>query len=158
MPAAPLAKTSQEQKPHYHGHRERLRERLFQHGAEPLPDYELLELLLFAAIPRRDVKPIAKALLEEFKDLWSLLNAKPERLLAFGLSEAAAATIMVTGAVALRAHKSAVIKGPLLNNWQRIVDYCRAALAHETKEQFRLLFLDRKNHLLAEEIDRKSVV
>ncbi len=109
-----------------------MRERLFKAGPEALQDYELLELLLFAAIPRRDVKPLAKQLLAEFKNLWSLLNAKPERLIAFGLSEAAAASIIVTGAAAMRATKSVAIKGPLLNSWQRIVDYCRAVLAHET--------------------------
>ncbi|MGE3624172.1 MAG: DNA repair protein RadC [Bdellovibrionales bacterium] len=145
-------------KPHYFGHRERLRERFFTAGAEALQDYELLELLLFAAIPRRDVKPLAKSLLEEFKDLWSLLNARPERLIAFGLSEAAAASIIATGAVALRAHKGAAMKGTLLNNWQRIVDYCRAAMAHENKEQFRLLFLDRGNNLLTEEVHQHGTI
>ncbi len=87
-----------------------------------------------------------------------MLNSKPERLLAFGLSESAAASIIATGAVALRAHKNAAVKGPLLNSWQRIVDYCRAAMAHETKEQFRLLFLDRKNCLLAEEIHQHGTI
>ncbi|MDX2027354.1 MAG: DNA repair protein RadC [Alphaproteobacteria bacterium] len=158
MPASPLRKSAPDDKPHYHGHRERLRERLFAAGPDALQDYELLELLLFAAIPRRDVKPLAKQLLAEFKDLWSLLNAAPERLMAFGLSEAAAASLIATGAVALRAHKNAAVKGPLLNSWQRIVDYCRAALAHENTEQFRLLFLDRKNHLLAEEMHQHGTI
>jgi DNA repair protein RadC len=147
-----------ENKPHYTGHRERLRQRLFEAGAAALQDYELLELLLGAAIPRRDVKPLAKSLLTEFKDLWSLLNADPQRLLAFGLSESAAGLLLATGATALRAHKNAVVKGPLLNNWQRIVDYCRAAMAHETREQFRLLFLDRKNHLIAEEVQQRGTI
>ncbi|HEU0118470.1 MAG TPA: DNA repair protein RadC [Alphaproteobacteria bacterium] len=147
-----------EPKPHYFGHRDRLRERLFNSGSDALQDYELLELLLFAAIPRRDVKPIAKSLLAEFKDLWSLLNASPERLVAAGLSEAAAASLIATGAVALRAHKSTVIKKPLLNSWQRIVDYCRAAMGHETREQFRLLFLDRKNNLLHEEVHQRGTI
>ena len=154
----PKSQTDEEEKPHYYGHRDRLRERLFTAGADALQDYELLELLLFAAIPRRDVKPLAKALLAEFKNLWSLLNAKPERLIAFGLSEVAAASIIVTGAAALRATKNAAIEGPLLNSWQRIVDYCRATLAHETKEQFRLLFLDRKNKLLAEEMHQHGTI
>ena len=144
--------------PHYSGHRQRLRERLFQAGPGALGDYELLEMLLFSAIPRRDVKPIAKALLAEFRDLWSLLNAKPERLLAFGLSESAAASLLVTGAIALRAHRGAILEKPLLNSWQRIVDYCRAAMAHETVEQFRLLFLDRKNHLLDEEVHQHGTI
>jgi len=145
-------------KPHYAGHRDRLRARLFEGGADALPDYELLELLLFAAIPRRDVKPLAKKLLAEFKDLWSLLNAKPDRLMAFGLSEAAAASLVATGAVALRAHKTSAVKGTLLNSWQRIVDYCRAAMAHEKTEQFRLLFLDRKNQFIAEEVHQRGTI
>jgi DNA repair protein RadC len=151
-------KKSPAPKPHYFGHRERLRERLFKGGADALQDYELLELLLFTAIPRRDVKPIAKALLDEFKDIWSLINAKPDRLMGFGLSETAAASLIATGAIALRAHRSSIIKGPLLSNWNRLVDYCRAAMAHETKEQFRLLFLDRKNHLLAEEMHQHGTI
>ena len=153
--AKPLEKEDQ---PHYHGHRDRLRARLFESGADALQDYELLELLLFTAIPRRDVKPLAKELLNEFKDLWSLLNAQPERLMAFGLSSTVAASLLATGAVALRAHKRAAVKGPLLNSWQRIVDYCRAAMAHETKEQFRLLFLDRKNQFIAEEVQQRGTI
>ena len=117
-----------------------------------------MEMLLFSAIPRRDVKPIARALLAEFKNLWSLLNTKPVRLLEFGLSESAAATLLVTGAIALRAHKSNIMEKFLLNSWQRIVDYCRAAMAHETHEQFRLLVLDRKNHLLHEEIQQRGTI
>src|ERR1700744_2655309 len=115
MPSLPLSQPRQDEKeetPHYYGHRERLRQRLFTAGPDAMQDYELLELLLFAAIPRRDVKPLAKQLLGEFKDLWSLLNAKPERLLAFGLSESAAATLIATGATALRAHKNAAVQGP----------------------------------------------
>ncbi|MDE2029454.1 MAG: DNA repair protein RadC [Alphaproteobacteria bacterium] len=144
--------------PHYHGHRQRLRERLLQAGPDALQDYELLEALLFAAIPRRDVKPLAKALLAEFKTLWTLVNAPPERLLQFGLSESAASTLLVAGAIALRAQKKAIIGGALLNNWQRIVDYCRMAMAHETVEQFRLLFLDRKNRLIGEEVQQRGTL
>lgn len=144
--------------PHHTGHRQRLRERLFQAGPDGFHDYELLEMLLFAAIPRCDVKPLAKSLLEEFKDLWTLLNTPPERLIAFGLSENVAATLRVTGAVALRAHKTAILEKPLLNSWQGIVDYCRAAMAHEGREQFRLLFLDRKNRLLAEEMHQQGTI
>jgi DNA repair protein RadC len=144
--------------PHYTGHRQRLRERLLHAGPEALQDYELLEILLFAAIPRRDVKPLAKSLLNEFKDLWSLLNARPERLTAFGLSEAAVSLLLTAGAIALRAHKKKIIDRPLLSTWQTIVDYCRVAMGHEAKEQFRLLFLDRKNHLLAEEVHQQGTI
>lgn len=152
------ASSKKDDQPHYLGHRDRLRARLFESGPDSLQDYELLELLLFTAIPRRDVKPLAKKLLNEFKDLWSLLNASPERLMSFGLSEPAAASLLATGAVALRAHRSAAVKGPLLNSWHRIVDYCRAAMAHETREQFRLLFLDRKNQFINEEVHQRGTI
>lgn len=158
MPKIGHMPPSEEPAPHYHGHRQRLRERLLQSGADSLQDYELLETLLFAAIPRRDVKPLAKQLLSEFKSLWALINAPSERLLQFGLSEGAAATLLVTGAIALRAQKKAIIGGTLLNNWQRMVDYCRMAMAHETIEQFRLLFLDRKNNLIGEEIHQRGTI
>jgi DNA repair protein RadC len=147
-----------EDKPHYYGHRQRLRERLLESGGGALQDYELLEVLLFAAIPRRDVKPLAKQLLAEFKCLWSLINAPAERLLQFGLSESAVATLLVTGSIALRAQKNAIIGKALLNNWQRIVDYCRMAMAHENVEQFRLLFLDRKNNLIGEEVQQRGTI
>jgi len=149
---------AKEGKPHYHGHRDRLREKFFTAGADAFQDYELLELLLFTAIPRRDVKPLAKELLAEFKDLWSLLNAPADRLLAFGLSEAVVASLLATGAVALRAHKTSIRQTTLLNSWQRIVDYCRAAMAHEGQEQFRLLFLDRKNQLLGDEVHQRGTI
>jgi len=144
--------------PHYLGHRQRLRERLLHSGADALQDYELLEVLLFAAVPRRDVKPLAKKLLTEFKSLWALINAPAERLIQSGLSESAASTLLVSGALALRAQKKEIVGGALLNNWQRMVDYCRMAMAHEPVEQFRLLFLDRKNRLLSEEIQQRGTI
>jgi len=159
MPADSAAPKSTLPQPHYYGHRDRLRARLFENGANALQDYELLELLLCIAIPQRDVKPLAKSLLAEFKDLWSLLNASPERLMACkGVGKTTAAALLTTGAVALRAHKSAIVKGPVLNSWQRILDYCRAAIGHETREQFRLLFLDRKNQLLSEEVHQHGTI
>jgi DNA repair protein RadC len=144
--------------PHYSGHRQRLRERLFSSGADSFQDYELLEMLLFAAIPRRDVKPLAKKLLDEFKSLWSVLNAKPRKLMEFGLSEAATAALIVTGAIALRAKRNDIISRPALKSWQSIVDYCKSAMAHESKEQFRLLFLDRKNCLIDEEVHQRGTI
>ncbi len=144
--------------PHYSGHRGRLRERFFRNGGDSFQDYELLELLLFSAIPRRDVKPLAKDLLAKFGDLWGVINAKREALADFGLSDAAVAALMVTGAAALRAHRGAVMNKPLLNSWQRIVDYCRAAMSREAKEQFRLLFLDRRNRLIAEEVHQRGTI
>lgn len=140
------------------GHRQRLRERLFNSGPEAMPDYELLELLLCSAIPRRDVKPLAKNLLNEFGDLWTLLNTKPDRLLAHGLSEAVVASLLAAGAVALRAHKCKIMGQPLLQNWQQIIDYCRAAMGCETKELFRLLFINQKNMLLADEVQQRGTI
>ncbi len=123
-----------------------------------MQDYELLELLLFSALPRRDLKPLAKRLLAEFKSLWAVINAPTERLLGCGLSENAAAALRVAGAVALRAQQKEIIGGALLDKWQRIVDYCRMTMAHETVEQFRLLFLDRKNHLLSDEVQQRGTI
>lgn len=145
-------------KAHYEGHRDRLRARLLSGGPDALQDYELLELILFAAIPRRDVKPLAKQLLAETKGLWGLLNADVERLRAMGLSDNVVAHLRTVGIVGLRAHKESIMDQPLLNNWQRIVDYCRAAMGHEVKEQFRLLFLDRKNRLVHEEVQQRGTI
>jgi len=150
MPEAP--------KPHWTGHRERLRQRLFTSGADALQDYELLELMLGTALPRRDVKPLAKDLLNEFKDLWSILHAPDQRLRDVGLGESAIGLLRATGAIALRAQRGEVMNRPLLSSWQKIVDYCRMALAHESKEQFRLLFLDRRNQLLHDEMMQKGTI
>ncbi|MFA6279631.1 MAG: DNA repair protein RadC [Bdellovibrionales bacterium] len=146
------------EKPHYEGHRDRLRARLIESGADSLKDYELLEVLLFAAIPRRDVKPLAKKLLDEFDGLWSLLNAPVERLRAFGLSDNAICLLKTTAASSRRGLKSTIIARPVLDSWQRVVDYCRAAMAHEAKEHFRLLFLDRRNRLIAEEVQQRGTI
>jgi len=145
-------------KAHYEGHRDRLRMRFLQAGEQALQDYEILEVLLFAAIPRRDVKPLAKKLLADFGGLWPLLNASPERLRGAKLSDTAASLLRAVGAAGLRSTKATLLNQPLLNNWQRIVDYCRAAMAHETKEQFRLLFLNRKNYLIAEEVQQRGTI
>ncbi len=155
---APQKPADKDSAPHYLGHRQRLRERLLHSGADALQDYELLEVLLFAAVPRRDVKPLAKKLLAEFKSLWALVNASANRLIQSGLSESAASVLLVSGALALRAQKKEIVGGALLNNWQRMVDYCRMAMAHEPVEQFRLLFLDRKNRLLSEEVQQRGTI
>lgn len=146
------------EEPHYVGHRARLRARLLENGPDALQDYELLEALLFAAIPRRDVKPLAKQLMKEFSGLMGLLSASPERLAATGLGAAATATLMAAGALLLRAQKQEIVGKPLLNSWQRIVDYCRLAMAQHPIEQFRLLFFDRKNHLIGEEVHQTGTI
>jgi len=145
-------------KPHYEGHRARLRARFLEAGEAALQDYEILEMMLFAAIPRRDVKPLAKRLLAEGNGLWGVLTASPARLQALGLSESAVALLRAVGIAGLRAQKNALLDQPILSSWQRILDYCRAAMGGEAKEQFRLLFLDRKNRLIKDEIQQRGTV
>jgi len=145
-------------KPHYEGHRQRLRARFLEAGEEALQDYEILEMLLFAAIPRRDVKPLAKKLLAEGNGLWGVLTASPARLESWGLSESVAALLRAIAIAGLRAQKGVLIDQPILSSWQRILDYCRAAMGRESKEQFRLLFLDRKNRLIKDEVQQRGTV
>ncbi|SMH53548.1 RadC family protein [Azospirillum agricola] len=150
--------------PHYTNHRDRLRRRFLDKGGDALEDYELLEMVLFAVNPRRDVKPLAKALIRAFGDLWGVVNAPAERLRGFkadGVSlgtDNAVATVRVVGAAALRAMQKRVIDRPVLASWQALLDYCAAAMAHEPTEQFRLLFLDRKNILIADEVQQRGTV
>ncbi|WP_205028091.1 RadC family protein [Oleisolibacter albus] len=146
------------EQPHYHGHRERLRARFLGQGAEALQDYELLELLLFV-IPRRDVKPLAKQLLRDFGGLWAVVNAPVERLQSYAqMTEGAVSALKVAGAVALRMARQEVLNKPVLSSWQKLLDYCAAAMAHQEVEQFRLLFLDRKNTLIADEVQQRGTV
>ncbi len=146
-------------KPHYLGHRDRLRERFLAGGTDALPDYELLELLLFAAIPRRDVKPLAKALIAEFGGFADVIAAPRERLLAFkGLGENAVTQLKIVEAAALRLAKTQMLGKPALSSWQAVLDYCTAAMARSTREEFRILFLDRKNVLIADETQSRGTV
>ncbi|RMB04864.1 DNA repair protein RadC [Eilatimonas milleporae] len=150
--------------PHHKGHRARLRQRFLQAGPDSLADYELLELVLFLAIPRRDVKPLAKDLLTRFGSLAGVLGADIPALSAVdGLSETAAVALKTVHAAAVRVTREAVSDAPVLSGWQALNDYVRTALAHEKREQFRVLFLDRKNRLIVDEamatgtIDRVAV-
>jgi len=145
--------------PHYLGHRARLRQRFLAGGADALPDYELLELLLFGAIPRRDVKPLAKALLAEFGSFGEVIAAPHARLLAFkGLAENATTQLKIVEAAALRLSKSRMLERSALSSWQAVLDYCTAAMARNTHEEFRILFLDRKNILIADEVQGRGTV
>ncbi len=147
-----------EEKPHYTGHRDRLRER-FLASPDSLPDYELLELLLFMAIPRRDVKPIAKTLIARFGNLAGVMNATRAELEGVaGISENTAVAIKTIQAAGLRLLKQDILKKPVLNSWQRLLDYLHAAMAHEKKEHFRLLFLNKKNELIADEVQQSGTV
>ena len=147
------------QEPHYKGHRQRLRERFLSGGSEALQDYELIEILLFMAIPRRDVKPLAKTLLQTFGSLPELMATTPEELMRVdGISENTATAIKSVEAVATRMMKQEIAKKPLLNNWTRLMDYCHATMAHEKKEHFRTIFLNKKNELIADEIQGTGTV
>lgn len=146
-------------KPHYHGHRQRLRERFGKAGADALADYELLELILFRAIPRRDVKPVAKALLARFGDFPGVIGASEDRLKEVdGISEAVARDIKVVQAAGLRMQRHSLQNQPVISSWAALNDYCRSLLGHETREQFRILFLDRKNRLIADEKQQDGTV
>lgn len=127
-------------KPHYLGHRERLRKRFREAGPDALPDYELLELVLFRAMPRRDTKPLAKAILARFGSFAEAMNAPEDLLLEIpGLGEAAVTEIKLVRAAALRLMRGEVLERPVLASWQQVLDYCRAAMGFEAKEQFRML-------------------
>lgn len=137
---------------HKHGHRERLKARFRKGGTDALADYELLELLLMQAIPRRDVKPLAKLLIAEFGSYAEVISASPERLLDFkGVGENVVTTLKLTEASAQMLSKGQVMKKPVLSNWQALINYCTSQMAYKKNEQFRVLFLDRQNRLIADE-------
>jgi DNA repair protein RadC len=141
------------------GHRERMRTRLLTAGPTSLADYELLEMVLFLALPRRDTKPIAKALITRFGSFAAAIAAPLNDLLAIeGIHDAAAAALKTVHAAALRLAQAELINRPLLSNWDRLIDYLTAALARERVEQFRVLFLDTRNRLLADEAQARGTV
>jgi DNA repair protein RadC len=145
--------------PHYHGHRQRLRNRFLTGGADALPDYELLELLLFMVIPQRDTKPLAKALIDRFGSFADVIAAAPERLMDVeGVKEGTVAALKVVEAAALRLARGRVIGRPALSSWEALLDYCAAAMSRNPTEEFRILFLDRKNVLIADEPHQKGTV
>ncbi len=139
--------------PHYLGHRERLRERFRKGGTDALAEYELLELILFRAMPRRDVKPLAKALIARFGSFAATVSARPERLREIeGLGDAAIVELKIVEAAARRLAKSSIENRPSLSSFSAVVDYCRTTMAFLDHEEFRVLFLDKKNHLIADEV------
>lgn len=146
------------EKSHYLGHRERLRAR-FLENAEAMPDYEVLELVLASILPRLDVKPLAKTLLQEFGNVAEMLGASHDRLRGVnGLGPATAVYLKVVHELLKRALKDQLRDTPLLNSSQKVADYCRTAMAHLDLEQFRILFLDRKNYLLREEVQQNGTL
>lgn len=143
--------------PHYLGHRQRLRDR-FMDNPKGLQNYELLELVLTYALPRRDVKPLAKSLLREFGDLWSLVRAPAERLLSFGVTENVTIALRSIGELAERGLQEQIKERPVITHWEQLLNYCRAAMGAEREEQFRLLFLDNKNRLMADEVQHRGTI
>jgi DNA repair protein RadC len=145
--------------PHYYGHRERLRSRFREAGTEALTDYELLELLLFRALPRRDVKPLAKELIAKFGSFAEVVSAPTARLAEVkGLGDSAITELKIVQAAASRLARGQVKGRPVLSSWSAVLDYCRTAMAFAEKEQFRVLFLDKRNQLIADELQQVGTV
>lgn len=145
--------------PHYAGHRERLRARFKENGSDSLADYEVLELLLFRALPRRDTKPLAKELLRQFGSLSAVLGAPLKRLTEVnGIGETVALELKLVQTAGIRLARHEVMEKPILASWSALLDYCRTAMAHEEREQFRILFLDKKNRLIADEVQQTGTV
>lgn len=145
--------------PDHLGHRERLRARFLRSGGDALADYELLELVLFHAIPRRDTKPLAKALIRKFGSFASVVNAAPSELEAMdGVGPTVVVALKTVAAASHRLAREQVMGRPVLGSWDRLMDYLRVAMAHEKNEQFRVLFLDTKNGLIADEIQQRGTV
>jgi DNA repair protein RadC len=148
-----------EGQPHYLGHRERLRDRFREAGPEAVTDYELLELVLFRALPRRDVKPLAKTLIATFGSFAEAVSAPMSRLEKVkGLGQAAATELKIVQAAASRLVRGEVKRRTVLASWSAVLDYCRTAQAFADKEQFRVLFLDKRNQLIADELQQTGTV
>lgn len=145
--------------PHFHGHRQRLRERLIAGGAEALPDYELMEVLLFAGNPRGDVKPLAKDLIERFGGFAEALSADPDDLLRVpGLGVAGTAALKSVREAALRLMNAELRERPVVGSWDLLIDYCRANIAYGKVEEFHILFLNHKNELMKHERQQRGTV
>ena len=151
---APSAET-----PHYHGHRTRLRERFLGAGSDALSDYELLEMVLFRALPRGDVKPLAKSLIAKFGSFAEVVHAPATRLREVdGVGTATITEIKLIAAAASRVAKGQLKQRTLLSSWNDVIDYCRTSMAFADKEQFRILFLDKRNQLISDEVQQVGTV
>jgi DNA repair protein RadC len=146
-------------KPHYLGHRSRLKDRFIAGGADAMPDYELLEMVLYRAIRRGDTKPLAKQLIARFGSFAEVISAPPERLKEIkGIGDAVVAELKLIDAAALRLMKGKVAMRPMLSSIQAILDYCRASMAFAGNEMFRILFFDKKNQLIADEVQQEGTI
>lgn len=157
MSETPLRQPIDDQ-PHHAGHRDRLRERFLKGGMDAMAEYEILELILFLALPRRDVKPLAKKLIATFGSFNGVLHASVSQLVSFGLSENTAIALKTIEAASFHLMKQDVMDQPILNSWSKLLDYIQATMGHETKENFRLLFLNKKNELIADETQQTGTV
>jgi DNA repair protein RadC len=152
-------RAAREDPPHYHGHRERLRARFHDAGPEALSDYELLEMALFAALPRRDTKPIAKSLLKKFGSFAEVVHAPENRLREIdGIGDASITQLKLLAAAAGRIAKGEIKRNLALSSWNEVIAYCRSDMAFADKEQFRILFLDKRNQLIADEVQQTGTV
>jgi len=154
-----LTANTPKEKPHYSGHRQRLKDRFRKGGTDAVADYELLELLLYSAIPRRDVKPLAKQLIAHFGGFTEVLSASPDRLKEIsGIGETVVTALKLVEAAAQKLALGKILDKPILSNWQALIDYCQIQMAHQKKEQFRILFLDRQNRLIADEKQQEGTI
>ena len=160
LPAAPPKRGRAAEPPSYiRDHRQRLRTRFLDGGAGALPDYEMLELVLFRAIPRQDVKPLARRLLDTFGDFNRVLSAPAARIAEVeGAGPAVICELKIVEAAAHRLARARVIARPVISSWDAVLDYCHTAMAHRDTEQFRVLYLDRKNVLVADEAQGEGTV
>ena len=162
MPAntsEPRDQSGEAEEPHYHGHRERLRERFHNAGPDALSDYELLEMVLFAAQPRRDMKPLAKSLLKEFGSFAEVIHAPEARLREIkGVGDVTINGLKLIAASASRIARGQLKQRTLLSSWADVIDYCRTSMAFADKEQFRILFLDKRNQLISDEVQQVGTV
>ncbi len=141
------------------GHRKRLRDRFLNAGPGALADYELLELILFSALPRIDTKPIAKTLLDRFGSFAAVISAEPRRLAEVkGVKRAGVIALKAVQAAALAYMRDEIIDRPILSSWDKLLRYCKASMGYETTEQFRILFLNNKNILIADEVQQSGTV
>lgn len=147
------------EKPHYYGHRDRLRERFVNDFGDSLPDYELLELILFQLIPRRDVKPLAKDMIAKYGSFAEVLAAPVQQLQEFhGMGEISALALKAYYAASKRMAKQNVMNKSVISSRDAVIEHCRVAMAYENKEQFRILFLNNKNILIADEVQQVGTV
>jgi DNA repair protein RadC len=160
MPVKPLNPDEpSSETPHYHGHRMRLRERFRGAGADALSDYELLEMVLFRALPRGDVKPLAKSLIKKFGSFAEVVHAPATRLREIdGVGEATITELKLIAAAANRVAKGQMQQRTMLSSWNEVIDYCRTSMAFADKEQFRILFLDKRNQLISDEVQQVGTV